>query len=74
MGKTIYELRTKNGSTFVRCEPTIKESIVQMAIPVRLVAETCRVAFTMLSESAGLDLTRENVKSGREIVSQKRVN
>lgn len=31
MGKTIYELRTKNGSTFVKCEPTIKESIVQMA-------------------------------------------
>lgn len=31
MGKTIYELRTKNGSTFVKCEPTTKESIIQMA-------------------------------------------
>lgn len=25
MGKTIYELRTKNGSTFVKCEPTTSE-------------------------------------------------
>jgi hypothetical protein len=31
MGKTIYELRTKDGSTFVKCEPTTKESIIQMA-------------------------------------------
>ena len=31
MGKTIYELRTKNGSTFVKCEPSTKESIIQMA-------------------------------------------
>ena len=31
MGKKIYELRTKDGSTFVKCEPTTDESIIQMA-------------------------------------------
>ncbi len=31
MGKTIYELRTKNGSMFVKCKLTTKESIIQMA-------------------------------------------